>query len=106
MSVQCNFPGDEETPASYSLSAMHTYSAPGHYPIQISYDNGDQSSHFAQIAPPPPPPAAQITSPADNQTYNLNQSVSTAFSCFDGTDGPGIQYLRGLERRVPGDRRP
>ena len=37
------------------------------------------------------PPTATITAPANNQTYNLNQSVSTSFSCSDSINGPGIQ---------------
>ena len=37
------------------------------------------------------PPSAQITSPADNQMFDLNQSVATSFSCSDGSGGPGIQ---------------
>ena len=37
------------------------------------------------------PPSAPITSPADNQTFDLNQSVATSFSCSDGSGGAGVQ---------------
>jgi hypothetical protein len=36
-------------------------------------------------------PTAQISSPADNQTFNLNQSAQTTFSCTEASGGPGIQ---------------
>jgi IPT/TIG domain len=61
VSVQCNFPGDEEDPASYSLTAAHTYGAPGHYPISISYNNGDRSNLFAQVARAGAPTVASVT---------------------------------------------
>jgi len=36
-------------------------------------------------------PTAQINAPANNQTYNLNQSVGTSFSCADPASVLGIQ---------------
>jgi 6-phosphogluconolactonase (cycloisomerase 2 family) len=35
-------------------------------------------------------PTAQIVSPADRQTYSLNQPVATSFGCADPSGAPGI----------------
>lgn len=36
-------------------------------------------------------PTVTISAPPDNQTFNLNQVVTTSFSCSEATDGPGIE---------------
>ncbi len=73
-------------------------SAPGMYDVVAKYDEeyycgqlwnlGAGGVVIAEITVLGPP-IATIDSPSDHQTYNLNQSVATSFSCSD-PDGPGL----------------
>ena len=73
-------------------------SAPGMYDVVAKYDEeyncgqlwnlGAGGVVIAEITVLGPP-LATIDSPSDHQTYNLNQSVATSFSCSD-PDGPGL----------------
>jgi len=65
--------GDHSISASYSGDNTHATSS---------------SSPLTQVVANPP--TAAISSPGSNQTYALNQSVSTSFGCTEGTGGPGL----------------
>jgi hypothetical protein len=53
-----------------------------------SQDGVKTTSSFTYIVVGPP--TAQLTLPADGQTFQLGQSVSTHFACIDDVAGPGI----------------
>ena len=73
-----------------------SYAKPGSYPVTATYSGDGAMNNFAASGSPSEtvvvagPPTAAIASPADNQTFNLGESVPTAFSCQEAADGPGI----------------
>ncbi|MGH2843752.1 MAG: putative Ig domain-containing protein, partial [Solirubrobacteraceae bacterium] len=65
--------GSQAVAATYSDDAAHAASSSTSFELTI-----------------PSPPSATITTPASGGTYSEGQSVPTAFSCSEGTDGPGL----------------
>ncbi len=88
------------TPGTLPASSPVALGAPGMYYWQASY-SGDSANAVSMSAcgsevetvtsPVVGPPSASIGSPADGQTFSLNQSVAASFSCSEASGGPGIK---------------
>ena len=79
-----------------TATCVVSYANPGSYHVTATYSGDGAMNNFVASGSPSEvvvvaaPPTAMIASPADNQTFNLGDSVPTAFSCQDAADGPGI----------------
>jgi hypothetical protein len=56
--------------------------------VETSFESG--SAWGVAVNDLPLAPSAQITAPADDETFTLGQTVQTTFACAEGTAGPGI----------------
>ena len=88
------------TPGTLPASSPVALSTPGTYYWQASY-SGDSANAASMstcgsevetvTGPVVGPPSALIGSPADGQTFSLDRSVATSFSCSEASGGPGIK---------------
>jgi 6-phosphogluconolactonase (cycloisomerase 2 family) len=76
--------------ASAPSGALNT-STPGTYTYTVTATSQDTQTATASITyTVAGPPTANISSPANNQTFGQHESVPTSFSCAEAPNGPGL----------------
>jgi hypothetical protein len=73
-------------------SYLDSYASPGDHFYVVYADDavGNRSAVSGSAIAAARAPTASISAPAAGATYTLGQSVSTTFSCREGTGGPGL----------------